>query len=466
MAGMPGMPDRCLTFHIGHAALYEYSFGPERKVFADARLEVIGPELFEQYTELQKRIARNGAGWATELAQMKQPVVLVDHYGATALGASFLAQGHWRCVWFDPIAAVFLHESYADMAQAYTVDFAARHFRPDPSTDPRGAAEWLAESKALFKYAGALSELGRSSLARPLIALGLDYARRLVRTTPSDPEGWQRLGYLEMARESRVNGEAIPRFRMAFNPVMDLPLVRATYAFRQALDPAPEDFLTLFGLTLVYRMRGMDEAELAMLERLVKLPPADPKQQEAQAGSAAQLEAMRARLGPAPGRAPPPNRSEHDKLVASLLANGRAASVADLLERDYPAEARSWEVTDRLATLRLHLGEPARARAIWQQANDPPSAALRSALVAVTYLVEGDFEAARRTYREALALDPKLFEALYGLAVLEQDAGRATEALEAASQAVANAPNDVAKTAAQNIATWVAPYADSTAARP
>ena len=54
-AGGPGMPDRFLGFHIGHAALYEYPFAPGRKVYIDPRLEVMGADLFERYINLEKR---------------------------------------------------------------------------------------------------------------------------------------------------------------------------------------------------------------------------------------------------------------------------------------------------------------------------------------------------------------------------------------------------------------------------
>ena len=62
-AGTPGMPTRYLGYHIGHASLYEYRHGPERKVFADARLEVIGADLFERYEKLKDRIGGDGQGW-------------------------------------------------------------------------------------------------------------------------------------------------------------------------------------------------------------------------------------------------------------------------------------------------------------------------------------------------------------------------------------------------------------------
>jgi tetratricopeptide (TPR) repeat protein len=130
-----------------------------------------------------------------------------------------------------------------------------------------------------------------------------------------------------------------------------------------------------------------------------------------------------------------------------------------VLARAYPDGSRPWEVTDRLATLSLHLGEPAIARSFWEEAVNPPRPAVRAARVAATHLVEGSFDAARKSYGDALALDPALFEARYGLAVLEQDAGRAPEALASSRVAAEQAPNDVARDAARAIATFVGPYA-------
>ncbi len=118
-------------------------------------------------------------------------------------------------------------------------------------------------------------------------------------------------------------------------------------------------------------------------------------------------------------------------------------------------------MTDRLATLRLHLGEPDRARAHWEKAANPPRPAVRAARVALTHFVEGSFDAARRSYRAALTIAPDLFEAHYGLAVLAQDEGRASESLAEAREAAAHAPNDVARSAAQAIASFAAPYTGS-----
>ena len=78
-AGKAGMPSRFLSFHNGHAALFEYYHGPERKVYIDPRLEVAGPDLFRRYTSLEHRIKKDTPGWEAELGEMGRPVILADH---------------------------------------------------------------------------------------------------------------------------------------------------------------------------------------------------------------------------------------------------------------------------------------------------------------------------------------------------------------------------------------------------
>ena len=52
-------------------------------------------------------------------------------------------------------------------------------------------------------------------------------------------------------------------------------------------------------------------------------------------------------------------------------------------------------VLDRMATLRLHLGEPEQARDLWRRASAVPNPAVRDARIAATFLAEEQFEAAR-----------------------------------------------------------------------
>jgi tetratricopeptide (TPR) repeat protein len=129
------------------------------------------------------------------------------------------------------------------------------------------------------------------------------------------------------------------------------------------------------------------------------------------------------------------------------------------MEAAYRPEARPWEWADRLAVLRLHLGEPAKARAAWLAATANAPAAPRLARIAATYLVEGDFDTSRKYYRQAIAADPNSFEAHYGLASLELDAGHAPEATEQALQAQQAAVSEHARLAARSILDVALPYA-------
>ena len=455
-AGRLGMPERFVGYHIGHASLYEYEHGPARKVFTDARLEVIGAELYERYMDLEHRITWDVPGWERALDDLGRPAVLLDNAAHAPAAATLLASRHWRCVWFDPVASVFVHDAYAGAVLTHAVDFGARHFRPEPATDPKGIPALTASAKAVRNYVTAIPPT-RADLTRPLVLLGLDSARRLQLADPDGVDGWKLLGQIEYAREPSTGGP-VPRFRLAFDPVFDLSMVRATYALRRAQELAPDDFTTLMMLAKVFEDRRMDEAELSVLDPLVRLRPINLLQRKTQVEKEARREQLRARLGPSPPRTWE-NLSDLDRIKGRLLDAGRVVGAADLLEFAYPTEPRLWEVTDQLATLRLHLGEPDRARALWEKAVKPPRPAVRAARVAMTHLVEGSFDAARRSYRDARTAEPDLFEVHYGLAVLEQDAGRAAEALAEARAAEALAPSDVARAAARAIAAFVEPYA-------
>jgi tetratricopeptide (TPR) repeat protein len=466
-AGGPGMPDRLLGFHNGHPALYEYYWAPRKKVYTDARLEVMGPDLYKAYLDLQGRIGNNTPGWADELDAMGRPAVLIDNVDAVnaRLAATLLTARHWRCVWFDPIACVFVHDSLGPIVEARGVDFGARHFGREAATSRDDPATLAATARALRNIATALAgRPGAEPNRRALIWLGLDHARRLRETAPRALDGWKQAGLLEYLREPSPGDLPIPRHRLPFQAVFDLSPVRATYELTRALEIDPDDGICLFSLALLYAMRGMDEAALPLLERFAAQPNKNLTQQGGKAQAAGKAAAIRARLGPSPSTRWA-NLSELEGVVSALLAEGRASAAAEVIEGAHRTGARPWEWADRLAVLRLHLGQPDQARAAWQAATGAP-AATRSARVAVTQLVEGDFEAARKSYREALAAEPALFEAHYGLAVLEQDDGQAAEALAHARLATKAATNDHSRQAARGIVSAVTGYAHPPTDRP
>jgi tetratricopeptide (TPR) repeat protein len=460
-AGGPGMPDRLFGIHNGHPALYEYYWAPAKKTYTDARLEVMGPELYKRYLDLGEKIAKDIPGWSKELEEMGRPLVLIDNtqQGNASHSATLLKSRHWRCVWFDPIVTLFVHDSYDKVVEAHAVDFSARHFRREAEFSHDDPAALVAMSQAL-RYIGSQcrAQAGGEARAQALLRLGLDYARKRRATDPRNLNGWKQAGIIEFVRDVIPTKEPIPRFRLPFDPVFDLPMARATYDLGKALEIQPEDGPVLHYLAELFQMRGMYESALPLLARFAEQPNISLEQQKVKAKSADDLAILRARLGATPSTKWA-NLSELDRIVADLMAAGRASTLADLMETAYRPEARPWEWADRLAVLRLHLGEPARARAAWLAATANAPAAPRLARIAATYFVEGDFDTSRKYYREAIAADPNSFEAHYGLASLELDAGHAPEATEQARLAGKATGSDHARTAARSIVDVASPYA-------
>ena len=113
-----------------------------------------------------------------------------------------------------------------------------------------------------------------------------------------------------------------------------------------------------------------------------------------------------------------------------------------------------------MATLRLHLGEPARARELWRKATTRS----RGQAFEMRESARPTWSKATSTppaaiYQQALDANPSLFEAHYCLAVLEQDAGHAPPAYEQAHMALEAARDDSARSAARAIAAGVARFA-------
>jgi tetratricopeptide (TPR) repeat protein len=447
-AGGPDMPERFLSFHNAHASLFEFYNGPSRKVFTDPRLEVAGVDLFQRYLELDSKLKSNTYGWQSDLDRIGRPVIMVDHENRNwANGATLLSDGRWRCVWFDPIVAVFVHESFDRAVRNYSVDFAARHFRPEPTRTSLPRADRTALAKA-YRWYLAATPSHRTDLVWPLLWLGEDQCRTLIRDDPGSATAWSLLGQIEIRRDPAPPFPPSPRFRLPFDPVLDLSSVRATYAMRRALDVNPGDLTTLLGLADVFGRRGMHEAALEVLDRIDLLTKSHPARVQILQEVEPKRQYHRHGLGEPP-RASWSNAAELDRLITTMLATGRAATAADVIDEAMPPERSSGEALDRAAALRLHLGEPARARTLWEHGvTTAPDPAIVVSRIAVTYLVEGDFEAARQSYGRALAVSPGLFEACYGLAVLEADAGNARDAFHLAQRAAAAAGDERLRNAA------------------
>src|SRR5262249_13924725 len=157
----------------------------------------------------------------------------------------------------------------------------------------------------------------------PLVWLGLDECRRIVGDEPDSIVGWKLLGQTEIRRDPAP--QPSPRYRLPFNPVDDLSLVRATYALRRAREVGPDQITTLMTLDDAYARRGMNEAALQVVERLDALAARHPAANDLLLLEplAKKRESYLSELGAAPPMEWR-NMAELDRLVTALLANGRA----------------------------------------------------------------------------------------------------------------------------------------------
>jgi tetratricopeptide (TPR) repeat protein len=337
-------------------------------------------------------------------------------------------------------------------------DFLTRHF--DGSTDlPTDPDFHKGQARAAFEVAFWLVQRGAIEAARPLVLHAIGVARNYRDERPDDPYAWRLLALLESVREPDMAGDGAPirRYLHPFDAVFDLSPARAAALGRDALALNPDDLKVGLSLASTFMARGLDDAALPLFDHLATYNPAHQTVSvtaDTQAAARDQTQAIRSRLGPEPPAAWQ-NRDELTRNLDARLQRGWVRSAAEFLEHAYPPAARTWPVADRIATLWLHLGEAARAREIWAAAVNPPRPALQSSRIAAAHYAQDDFDNARTAYRAAIAAEPDLFEAHYGLACLERDAGHAPTALASATRAVETAPNPEARRAAQQIARLV-----------
>ena len=119
-AGRADMPQRSICFQPTATPLYMNTISrSDRKTFIDARLEVVGPKLYEEYIALDRKIAHNDSGWEAQLEAMKRPLVVVDNVYPAKAGtvATMLTAQNYKCIWFDPIVGMYVHTPYAGVAE-------------------------------------------------------------------------------------------------------------------------------------------------------------------------------------------------------------------------------------------------------------------------------------------------------------------------------------------------------------
>ncbi len=374
--------------------------GPGKQVYTDARLEVMGPDLYQEYMTLRVEDQPATRGLDRRPRQAEPPGGPARHRGPRRTGGWWHAAEarRWHCVWFDPIAAVFVDDSTRHHPGARgrlpplgTMPGRARGRRRRPRQPALATARSLRRRRD-----GVSGPRGRRQGA------ALDLARRSTTPGGSAPST-RRPGRLEAGGSAELPprplpGEPpIPRFRLPFDPTIDLHPVTAPYQLRQALPIAPDEGVCLFYLSLLDTMRGMDESAIPLLDRVRPAAEQEPR--------TAAAEGPRARSGwprSAAGSAPEPatkwaNLSELEQVYDRLDQVGPGG---DCRRRDRRRAPRRRPP--------VGLGRPTRddpppprparprPRRLADRRGRPP--ALQAARVAATYLVEGDLEAARRAY--------------------------------------------------------------------
>ena len=367
-AGGPGLPDRALAYGLQQAGVYLYHNGPDRKVFMDGRLEVPTLATFQTYTGLEGLLNRGDPRWGLAVRDLGDPLILIDHDGHGVAEATILANPGWRCIHFDPMAAVYVPGAGRGLESRYpSVDFEAQHFGLAATrTRPADPGEDYAEARVLLAIGEALVYRVRGGRDGG-IGVGLlaqDRALRTLSARPEWPGNWTLLGHVARILPPSGPGRPVGP-EEGWDPATGLGPAQSAHAYRRALALDPRNRAALLALGESLEARGISETPDA-LERLAAGP-----------------------------------------------------------------EGRPWPEAERVASAAMHLGRPDLARKLWDGADAGPSPGLRLARVGDCLFASWEFEDAARSYIRALDVEPDLAVAHVGLAVTRYRQGRAAETREA-----------------------------------
>ncbi len=334
-AGMSGLPDRALVFGFPQAAVYDFHNAPGRRVFIDGRLEVASRAAFETYVRLHLWLTQGDPRWREVVDRMGNPLILVDHEENAAAEATLLSDPHWRCVYHDAVAAVFLTrgDTAADLAaeRAFpTIDFAAKHFQHSRQSALAAApGSALAEAQSMLVVHSMLAYRPADpwSVRIPVGLWVMDLARDAIDQFRGSSSAWMVLGHSALAlvhdRDPIPVGPTEP-----WDPSVGVPWAQSTFAYREAMRSDPSNQSIARSLRATFEMRGMDDGVLAL--------------EDHSAGSNA-VETPR-RSPPWPG---------DDSLVSrleDLLKGGQPATAVALAnEARRRRRVLQWAIADRIA---------------------------------------------------------------------------------------------------------------------
>lgn len=452
-AGSSGLPERALVYGLDQTGVYDFHNAPRCKPFMDGRLEMPALSTFETYVTIEDWLEMQDPRWENAVAKLEDPLVLLGHEGSSRAAAEVLLLTHpkWGCVYFDALAAVFVPRQRVSETLFPNVDFADRHFRqstqPCIPNVPRASAR---ELKALYNVSASLSPTP-SNFWRwrvPLLLHALDRAHHALLENAAQPDVWILLG--NCYRD--LNPHANTFFPMPVDDWQierDLSWVQATYCIHRALEQQPDNASGWRYLAMSYGRRRMIEAELAASARWLQF---DAKIHTSQRN---QIEALRRSFT---AKRPLENPAQSfAETVASLVREGRSQTAVRRIE-DRSRISWTWPIAERIASLYLHLGRPADARRVWDQAGNCPSPALKDCRLAATFWVERNFDAALRHYHGAREKEPELAEIYWGLAMLHSELGDAEAAWDACRRGLAITLTERQRSDLEALQSFLVPY--------
>jgi TPR repeat protein len=337
-----------------------------------------------------------------------------------------LAHPDWRLVHFDALAALYLLRGEPGLEQRFpALDLGARHFRSPLAAsvpDTPGAAR--KETVALVNIGTALARFPELTwqLRIPILLSSLDRADWAMQQESSPAGVWTILGnaYWSLSPNLRTP-PPIPSSE--WNLRSSIRWAQQSYCLRQAQALNPSDVRVLTELRRSLGARQMVDAMQTVGEELLATGKLDSEQSD-------EILAINKRVGP-PVELPMLSPDQARVVVGRLLQAGRVEDATRLAEIVGAGGWTSWDaqLIDQIAGAHMQLGDPIRAREMWEKATASHKEAGRLIRLAATYWVERDLKQAVVLGQQAREKDPQSADAHWLLAWLYTEQGDAERAL-------------------------------------
>jgi len=471
--GREGLPKRVLAVSFGQAAVVIHELAPPYQVFMDGRLELNSREQFKAYMDVTQAIADDWRRGPALLDRLGIQVVLVWHEQIDC-EVGLMAHPAWTCVWYDPVASVFLHHQpeHASLLHGYGPDeydkdyLAAKHYAepPLPAEAPSAPPEpgWLGRllspapprsaefQETLYLNRTCKRLLGKGA-ARPeqvrgLSLMALRRGQQALRQAPRSAGMHLLLGTTYLMSQPPSWAQKPPLVQRPWSTRQMLHMAQAAHHMRQALRFSPNDFSSLLPMRGFMASIGARDEAVALLARIGQTAiPADSRNRESIERALQQLPLeqgqIRTQVDELKLRESWANLAELDARSRRARQSGLAGEAARLIDRAVGGGKMDWARADEQATLWLLLGYPERAMRIYTQQlqNDAPADRVAER-IATVLLVQGHYGKAAAHGVQALKLNPRNVDAFWGLTCLYQQLGDARKALSLCRKALSTTP--------------------------